>query len=147
MADASRDRLLASYADMGEAMVIQNLLEAEGIRCRIMDLDNVPAHLFGILGPISRSVGVWVAEPELERAVSLLSTLGAVETRIDEEALAAEALAAAPARASDGERRPLPAPERGRTRSAAEARAPWRGAATVAVLVAGAALLLARGCG
>jgi hypothetical protein len=144
MTDDARDRLLASYAEMGEAMVIQNVLESEGIACRVGDLDNLPAHTFGILGWTGRSVGIWVAERDVERAKGLLVTLGSPETGVDEEALAAEALRAAP----DG-------PER----EAAEAATTPRGrpltppafraafwAAAAGVVLAGALLVSAR-CG
>ncbi len=139
MAHALRECLLASYADAGEAMVIQTVLEANGVPCRVGDLANVPSHLFGIGGAAGRSLGLWVLEADAERATSLLATLGAPES-VDEEALAAEATAAAapPAREAGAARR---APWRA---SAARPRWPLRAAfASLVVLVLLAAW---RGC-
>src|SRR5512140_1405323 len=102
MGDPLRERLLASYADLGEALVVQNVLETEGIPCRVGDLANLPAHVLGIAGGMRRSVGLWVLESDAERATALLAELGAPEA-IDDEALAAEALAtgAGPAARTD----------------------------------------------
>ena len=120
MAEDLRDCLLASYADMGEAMVAQNVLEVGGVSCRIGDLAHIPSHLFGMAGGLGRSVGLWVLDIDVERASSLLAT-GMVG--IDEAALISEALATAetsgkdrnPSRCSrrqkasrDPSRRPIP---------------------------------------
>lgn len=145
MTDEVRERLLASYGDMGEAMVVQNVLEAGGVPCRMADLADLPRHMFGILGAMDRSVGLWVLEADVERATALLATMGTTETGVDEEMLAAEALAAAP---PDGP--PAPGQEPGPSpRPAGRTRGPPSIArAALALVVAGLAILLAvRGCG
>jgi hypothetical protein len=86
--------MLASYADRGEAMAIQTVLEAHGIPSSLEDFERMPSHVFGIAGAIGRSVALYVLEVDAERASTLLSTLGAPENAVDEEALAAEAEAA-----------------------------------------------------
>ncbi len=145
MTDASRERLLASYGDMGQAMVVQNALETSGVPCRIGNLAGVPNHLLGVFGMAGRSVGVWVLEADAERAASLLATLEANGGSVDEEALAAEAMAAAPEppprdAAAEHDDAATPRP------SARPGRAPWLVPAVVAVLVI-AALAASRGCG
>jgi hypothetical protein len=144
MADDLRERLLASYADLGQAMVIQNVLETEGIPCRVGDLADLPAHVLGIAGGMRRSVGLWVLEADVERATTLLATLGAPEA-IDEEALAAEALAAAPVHTrsrihDEGSPRGPPL-----TRDAARPR-PWVWGAAFGLLAAVALPFVLRGC-
>lgn len=144
MGDDLRERLLASYPDMGQAMVVQNVLESEGIACRIADLGELPSHAFGMAGGLRRSVGLWVLELEAERARSLLAELDSADGAVDEEALAAEALAAPPA-----ERRAEAEPERprGRRLTAERVVSPWLGSTVVVVLVVLAALAVVRGCG
>jgi hypothetical protein len=143
MADEMRERLLASYGDMGEAMVVQTVLEAGGVPCRIADLADLPRHMFGILGAMDRSVGLWVLEADVERATALLGTMETTESGVDEEALAAEALTAA-APAGAGPQEPLASRSR-RTWEARHAPGIWRVALVVAVSAV-AVLLAARGC-
>jgi hypothetical protein len=152
MSDDLRERLLASYADVGEAMVIQSLLEAEGIACRVADLAQIPSHMLGIAGSLNRSVGLYVLESDVERATSLLATLAAPENAVDEEALAAEAEAAAiPAQEAAAPPSSEPPGERdtpttrSRPRSVSAMSSIPR--AVVAVLVTLAVLLVVRGCG
>ena len=158
--DDLRERLLASYADLGEAMVIQNVLEAEGIASRVEDLGHVPDHVFGIAGALKRSVGLYVLEVDVDRAGALLATLGAPENAVDEEALRAQAEAAvlraeespAPESPAWELRRQAPSPERAaaaaatrpRRAGARSAGPPWRIAAAVAV--AAGALAFLRTC-
>lgn len=137
MADDHRDCLLASYADMGEAMVIQNVLETEGIRCRMLDLDNVPPHLFGMPGAAGRSVGLWVSGADVDRARSLLTTLGSTETTVDAAALEAEALAAI----EEGPGEPEPGPEAPPARPAPVRRAAGVPGPLIALIAAVIALL------
>ncbi|MBI5069973.1 MAG: DUF2007 domain-containing protein [Deltaproteobacteria bacterium] len=146
MGDDLRERLLASYADMGQAMVVQSVLEIEGIACRIADLGELPSHTFGMAGGLHRSVGLWVLEPEAERARSLLAELGSAEGAVDEEALAAEALAA-PAAAGPAAEPVLAQPVRGR-RLTADGRVVSRGLGSTAlvILVVLATLAAVRGC-
>lgn len=145
MADDLGERLLASYADLGEAMVIQNVLETEGIPCRIADLAQLPSHVFGMGGTLGRSVGLWVLEVDAERAVSLLAALGAPETAVNEEALTAEALAAGPA--STRERvAPADTPARGRSLTAGPGVSSRLTRVASAVLALLAAIAIARGC-
>jgi Putative prokaryotic signal transducing protein len=135
VADDVRERLLASYAHMGEAMVVQNVLQAGGVPCRIADLEQIPTHVLGMAGALGRSVGLWVLEMDVERATSLLSTMAATDAAVDEEALAAEALSAT-----------APAPARVRPARTSVAPSPWF-VRPMVVLVAGMAALLAwRGC-
>jgi putative signal transducing protein len=126
---------------MGEAMVVQNVLQAGGVPCRIADLEQIPTHMLGMAGALGRSVGLWVLEPDVERATSLLATMATTDAGVDEEALEAEALSARPGREeADGE------PARLRPARANVARSPWF-VRPVVVLVAGAVALLAwRGC-
>lgn len=144
MADGLRERLLASYAHMGEAMVIQNVLEAGGVPCRVADLGHVPSHMFGIAGALGRSVGLWVLEVDVERATSLLATLATTDGGVDEETLAAEALAAAVPGSREREAQPAVAPVRPARASAA--RSPWFVRATFVLVAALVALLASRGC-
>ncbi len=148
MADDLRERLLASCADMGEAMVIQNVLQAGGVPCRVADLAHIPSHMFGIAGALGRSVGLWVLEVDVERATSLLATLAATGGAVDEEALAAEALAAAApgTEEPETETEQVVAPERARPASASAAQSPRFARAMLAFLAALAALLAWRGC-
>ncbi len=146
MPDDLRERLLATYAGMGEAMVVQNVLEAGGVPCRVADLENIPSHVFGLAGALGRSVGLWVLEADVERACSLLATLGTADSGVDEEALAAEALAAAApgSDAPDDER--VVAPVRARPAPARAGHSPWLVRATFAFLVVVAAWLAFRAC-
>ena len=89
--DRFQRRMLASYADRGEAMAVQALLAAHGIHSTIEDLAQLPDHL---VSAYKRSVALYVYEEEAERAATLLATLAAPENTVDEEALAAEAEAA-----------------------------------------------------
>ncbi|HET9599685.1 MAG TPA: DUF2007 domain-containing protein [Anaeromyxobacteraceae bacterium] len=144
-----RETLLASYADLGEAMVIENVLEAEGIPCRVADLAQLPAHTLGIGGRYGRSVGLWVLEADLERARSVLATLGAPEHAVDEEALAAAAEAATPGEPPEPEAPPH-APEPPQARRPAGAvvsRSPAAAIAAVVVVASALVLVLSRGCG
>jgi Putative prokaryotic signal transducing protein len=151
-----RECLLASYAHMGEAMIAQNVLEAAGVPCRVGDLANIPSHLFGIAGAMGRSVGLWVLEIDLERATKLLES--GVTENVDEDALAAEAMAAAPPEEDDAEgdeeMRRAPEPSLDEAVIAAMERAPpaihpthspWLALAIFAVVVVVAALAY-RGC-
>jgi hypothetical protein len=137
MGEEIRQVLLGSYASMSEALVVQNVLDAAGVWCRAGDLAGVPTHLFGLLGNVGRSAGVWVRAADVEQATALLARVGAA----DEEAVAAEALAATP----PPEVLPSPAPDLIR---APGARA--RGGAASGLALAGfvvvAGLVLARGC-
>lgn len=146
MADGLRERLLASYADMGEAMVVQNVLQAGGVPCRLADLGHIPSHMFGMAGALGRSIGLWVLEVDAERATSLLATLGATGGGVDEEALAAEALAAAPPGGEEPEEEQLVAPARERPTAIGAARPPWLVRAMFALVVVVAALLVLRSC-
>ncbi len=147
MGDDLREQLLASYPDAGQAMVVQSVLEAEGIACRIADLGELPSHTFGMAGGLHRSVGLWVLAPEAERARELLAELGSPEGAVDEEALAAEALAAPPPGSQAAEPEPAQ-PVRGR-RLTADHRvvSPWLGSTVLVILVILAALAATRGCG
>lgn len=140
MGDDLRERLLASYADLGEALVIQNVLETEGIPCRVGDLANLPAHVLGIAGGMRRAVGLWVLESDAERATALLAELGAPDA-VDEEALAVEALAAGPAARADAARTVAGAHHAAARRSG---RPGWLVAVLAAGAIALAAFLLAR---
>jgi hypothetical protein len=142
MADDLRERLLASFGDMGEAMVAQNVLDSAGVPCRVADLAGLPSHMMGTLGGINRSVGIWVLEPDVERAVAMLAAPGASGSGVDEEALTAEALAAAPP--DEPAQEPFASP----SQRAAEARhAPGIGRVALVVVVSTVAVLLAqRGC-
>jgi putative signal transducing protein len=142
MAEELRERLLASYAGMGEAMVVQNVLEAGGVPCRLADLEQLPSHMLGMAGGLGRSVGLWVLEADVERATALLGTLAATGAGVDEEALEAEALAAAPAGGATREAARAAGP-----RAVRAARAPWIARAAIALAVAAAVLLASRGCG
>jgi hypothetical protein len=145
MPDDLRERMLASYADLGEAMVVQNVLETGGVPCRVADLGNLPSHVVGMPGGMNRSMGLWVLEADVDRARELLATLGSTEHGVDEEALAAEALAAvAPEGHESG--RLAPEPARGRPLAAERRPAPWLGRAVFALFVAMALAWLARGC-
>jgi Putative prokaryotic signal transducing protein len=146
MADDLRERLLASYAHTGEAMVIQNVLEAGGVPCRVADLEHIPTHVLGMAGGLGRSVGLWVLEMDVERATSLLAALRTTDGGVDEEALAAEALAAAPPGRVGPEAQQAVAPARRHPSRDSAAHFPWFVRATVAVVVALAALLALRGC-
>jgi Putative prokaryotic signal transducing protein len=146
MADDLRERLLASYAHMGEAMVIQNVLETGGVPCRVADLSEVPRHMFGIAGSLGRSVGLWVLEADVERATSLLASMEVTGGGVDEEALAAEALAAPAPESVEPERVPGDATARARRGPGSEAGLPWSVRAVLAFAVALAALLAWRGC-
>jgi hypothetical protein len=143
MADDLRERLLASYADMGEAMVVQNVLQAGGVPCRVADLGHVPSHMFGMAGGLGRSVGLWVLEVDVERATTLLATLGATDGGVDEEALTAEALAAAP-RGSESPEEEMPAS--GRPSVTRTARSPWLVRVVFALVVGVVMVLASRGC-
>lgn len=146
MADDLRERLLTTYAHMGEAMVVQNVLQAGGVPCRVADLAHVPSHMLGVAGAMGRSVGLWVLEVDVERATSLLAALATTEARVDEDALAAEALGAAgPGSEGRGSARAI-APARLRPVPARAARSPWLVRVATALAVAGAALLAVRGC-
>jgi hypothetical protein len=142
MGDDVRERLLASYGDMGQAMVAQSVLESGGVPCRVGDLAGLPGHLMGSLGGINRSVGVWVLEPDVERATAMLAATETADGGVDEEALAAAAPGGA---VREDEGAPMAAPG-----GALAARAPGappvaRVTFLLAVAVA-AALLAARGC-
>lgn len=139
MPDDLGERLLASYAGMSEAMVVQSVLEAGGVPCRVADLAHVPDHVFGVAGGLGRSVGVWVLEADVERATALLATLAATDGGVDEEALAAEALAAAPPGRVEPEEERGVAPGRVRT-------APWFVRAALVSVGVLALFLVARGC-
>jgi len=146
MADRIREHLLASCADTGEAMVLKSVLEANGVLCRIGDLAGVPAHLFGIAGAAGRSVGVWVLEGDVERATSLLATLGTPESGVDEEALAAEAIAAAAPPSAEAEPEPVIARARPSPPVAGARPSGRLGRSILASLMVLAALLAWRGC-
>jgi len=94
MTESARDELLRSFPDMGSALMAQNVLEAEGLHCRLNDLANVPAHALGIWGGMGRSVGLWVRDVDVERANELLQTMGSAEAPVNAADLEAEALAA-----------------------------------------------------
>jgi hypothetical protein len=146
MADDLRERLLASYAHTGEAMVIQNVLEAGGVPCRVADLEHLPSHMFGMAGALGRSVGLWVLEVDVDRATSLLATMATTDGGVDEEALAAEALAAA----APGSGKPgtvqVDAPARVGPARPSAPHLPWFARATFAFAVVLAGLLAWRGC-
>jgi hypothetical protein len=144
MADDLGELLLASFADMGEAMVVQNVLEAGGMPCRIGDLANVPRHVFGIAGALGRPVGLWVLEANAERARALLADMKSGTGGIDEEALAAEALGAAPVTAG-GAGPPGPA-ARDPSPGASAGRLPRVVTAAIAAVVVLAVLMASRGC-
>ncbi len=92
MADPARERLLASYGDLGEAMVAENVLHAGGVACRVGDLAGLPSHLLGSLGGLNRSVGIWVLEADVARAHSVLATMRPAEAdRLDDHAPAGAA--------------------------------------------------------
>lgn len=145
MADDLRERLLASYAETGEAMVVQNVLETEGIPCRVADLAQLPRHVFGMAGALGRSVGVWVLEVDAERAKELLATLGTAEAGVDEEALVAEALAAASSSPEEEPARAGP-PARARPLTAGSAASPWLSRAVGIGFAVLAIVLISRGC-
>jgi hypothetical protein len=140
--DDLREQLLASYADFGEAMVTQNLLEAEGIPCRVADLSGVPDSVLGIAGRFHRSYGLYVLDVDAERACTLLATLSATENALSDEALAAEAAASASPSQEYEERGR--APVRSQAHPARAARPLW-GALLAAIAVI-AALLVVRAC-
>ncbi len=143
MADPVRERLLASYGDLGEAMVAENVLHAGGVACRTGDLAGLPSHLLGSLGGINRSVGIWVLETDVERAVTLLAEMEAAGSAVDEDALAAEALAAAPPDAPAAQE-PFASSSR---RTPVSRHAPGMGRLALVVAVSAVAVLLAaRGC-
>lgn len=149
MLEPSRDRLLASYADMGEAMVVQNVLQTGGVTSRLADLAQVPSHMFGIAGALNRSVGLWVREDDVERACALLATMQEAGAGLDEDELTAEALAAAP---STAEAHPEPEPvvvtERHAVPATArETRSPLLGRVLLVSGLALAALLAFQRCG
>ncbi len=146
MADRRRERLLATCADRGEAMVIESVLEANGVICRVGDLAGVPAHMFGIAGAAGRSVGVWVLETEVERATLLLATLGTPGSGMDEEALAAEAVSAAAPLAGAPETEQVVEPVRASPSAAAAAPSRWSGLAILVPILVLAAVLAWRGC-
>jgi hypothetical protein len=100
-----RECLLASYSSAAEAMLVQNVLEVGGVPCRVGDLANLPSFMFGILGPMGRSIGVWVLEVNVVPARALLAEMRSPASSLDEAAVAEEAMAAAlPARPErDGE--------------------------------------------
>ena len=144
--DGLGELLLASFADMGEAMVVQNVLEAGEVPCRVADLANLPRHVFGIAGAAGRPVGIWILEVDAERARALLADMDTSATGVDEEALAAEALGVAKAGAEgEGEG---PGAGAGRSSSPSEraGRLPSVVTAVIAALVAIAVLLGSRGC-
>lgn len=97
MPDDLREQLLASYPDVGPAMIAQSVLESGGVPCRIYDLAGLPPQVFGMMGAHARPVGLWVLDVNAERAAAMLAAAGADGAVVDEDALAAEALAAAPA--------------------------------------------------
>jgi hypothetical protein len=149
MANGDRERLLSTYGDMGAAMAVQSVLEAEGIPCRVGDLEGIPDHMRGMLGGLNRSVGVWVLESDVERAVELL---GSAEQggAPSEEALAAEALAAGGAPAEPGAPpagpEPEPAPARDPPRQSPGSAGPVGGLFLVAAAALAFVVLQARGC-
>jgi len=149
MSDSSRDRLLASYGDMGEAMVVQNVLQAGGVSCRLVDLAQVPSHMFGIAGGLNRSVGLWVREDDVERASALLASLQKAGADLDEDELTAEALAAAPS-AADADTEPeqvVVAERHAVPATAREPRSPLLGRMLLVSGLALAALLAFQRCG
>ncbi len=87
-------KLLASFANISAAKVAQGMLEAAGIPCRVDDLAEIPSHLFGPLGSVGRSAGIWVLEVDLERAAAVMVEMRETADVVDEAALAAEAMAA-----------------------------------------------------
>lgn len=97
MPDDLREQLLASYPDVGPAMVAQSVLESGGVPCRIYDLAGLPQQVFGMMGAHARPVGLWVLNVNAERAAAMLAEAGAEGAVVDENELAAEALAASPA--------------------------------------------------
>jgi len=144
MTPTAREVLLASYADQGEAMVVQNVLETAGVPCRVGDLAHVPAHMFGIAGAMGRSVGIWVGEADVERARAVLDEMGGVEHGVDPHALEAEALAAGQHAVEGEDAADEPTPGE-RAAGAVTSRAPAWVAFTVVLLVAALlALALAR---
>jgi hypothetical protein len=130
---------------MGEAMVAQSVLEAGGVPCRIGDLASIPSHLYGIAGGMGRSVGLWVLEIDVERASSLLAS-GGDGSHVDEAALAAEAMAAAPPAEGQAEEDPVVAMEENAPPPIAPTHPPWAGRALLILLIAGVALVASRGC-
>jgi hypothetical protein len=142
--DGLGELMLASFADMGEAMVVQNVLEAGGVPCRIADLANLPRHVFGIAGAAGRPVGIWILEVDAERARALLADLDTGATGVDEDALAAEALGGASA-AGEGEGSGAGA-GRGRAPGERAGRLPSIVTAAIVALVVIAFLLASRGC-
>jgi hypothetical protein len=130
------ERMLASYPDMNPALVAQNLLESEGIPCRVSDLANLPQYVLGLAGGLSRPVGLWVLEDDADRASALLATL-ASDGPVDEEALTAAALAEA-----------HPDAESAATELPGRQDPPQLfGRAAVVVIAVAVAVLLARACG
>lgn len=96
----SRDldqKLVASFADLGEAKLAGSILEDLGIPYRMADLAQLPRGVFGESGTLGRSAGIWVLEADHDRAAAALAELRSSEAAVDESALAAEALAARPA--------------------------------------------------
>lgn len=141
--DPLRERMLASYAELGEAMVHQNVLEAEGIPCRVADLARFHDHMLGVAGGLGRSVGLWVLEADAERAASILATLGSGEGAVDEEALATEAMAAGSTARTPDE----PPVREGPAPPGARASGPgWIGGAALATIAIALAVLVSRGC-
>ena len=58
-------QLIASFANTTEALAAQAALEAEGIPCEVGDLAQLPSpYLFGGLGSLGRSAGIWVLQVE-----------------------------------------------------------------------------------
>jgi hypothetical protein len=86
-------KLLASFGDMGEALVAQSILEAGGVPCRVGDLAGLPKDLYGMIGSLGRIAGIWVLAVDVERATALLAEMRE-SGPIDDAALAAEAMAA-----------------------------------------------------
>ena len=160
MPEPLRELLLASYADMGEAMVVRSVLEARGVTCRIGDLANLPTHVFGIAGGLRRSVGLYVLETDVERASAVLAS-GMSENEVDEEALAAAAMAAAPegaevdeaaeadeaAPSDEAEQELMAAPLESAPPAVQPTHSPWLARAIFAFVVAFVALLVSRACG
>lgn len=115
-------QLIASFANTTEALAAQAALEAEGIPCELGDLAQLPSpYLFGGMGALGRSAGIWVLQVDAERAAAVIAELresGAV----DEAALAAEAMAGAePGSGEPGPARPGIVPGAGPTRFSATA--------------------------
>jgi hypothetical protein len=147
MTDPLRECLLASYSSAAEAMLVQNVLEAGGVPCRVGDLANLPSFMFGVLGPMGRSVGVWVLEANAERARALRLEMGSPASSLDEAAVAEEAMAAGlPGAAPAAEVEGLPP---GAEPEAAHATPPtlsWGALLSALAAVAVAALVALRGC-